>query len=310
MADFFGDIWGALSGQQKAIPYTPNDINAALMQGAGGAAAANLAYNRAYGPGAINLQLELENLVNPNIGALRSDLIRLQQANLASEGRLSPETQRAITQSALQSGAASGFNLSVAGRGNAARQLGFTTDQLARMQRSEALQTLQGVPQFGDIYRPSQSFNPADVSGAYLQEQNVANQRQADEFIRKESNKIALYNTFGRVAGTALGGAFGGAAGAQIGGQIGGSVFTNPYKANTGGGGGGLGGLDYTSILKTYFGGQGGIGGAYGGTAGQQYMDAGGNVQTSVRAAPYTGFGSAQLSAPTYQPYDAGRGIY
>lgn len=270
---FFDDIFGALTGQQEAAPYTTPDIGQLLQQSAGQSAAANLAYNRAVAPGLFDLQLQLENKYDPNIQGLRAASSKAVADELALGSSLPAEIQQLVTQNALQSAAGSGFGLSRGGRSIVAKDLGLTGLDLARSRRGEAAGYVQRSPRLNELYQPLTAFSPTGVMGENLNQANIENQRAAEDFYREEGNKISMFNTFGRVAGGALGGAFGGPAGASLGMNIGGSLIQNPYRAQQQGGGGGgnlFGSLLSPSITSLIGGPRFGIGG--GGNAASQLM--------------------------------------
>lgn len=273
MANIFGDALGSLFGQQKAIPRTDYDFAKTLSETAGQSAAANLAYNQAYAPGIFDLQLGIEKKYDPNVAALRGNTSAALAAELALGGNLSPEVQQLVTQNALQSAAGSGFGLSQGGRAITARDLGLTSMDVARNRRDEASGYVRTSPRPGELYNPITAFNPQDVLSQNLVEQELSNKRMAEEFIRKESNKVAMFNTFGRIAGGIIGGvATGGSPmGIQAGAAAGGSVFNNPYRSDNGSqsnkglmsGGGGI-----FSMMSKGGGMGGGGGGGYGGQSG------------------------------------------
>lgn len=229
---FFDDIFGALTGQVEAAPYTTPDIGQLLGQSASQAASANLAYNQAVAPGLFDLQLGLESKYDPNIAALRGATSRsiLDELNLGTS--LPQEIQQLVTQNALQSAAGSGFGLSKGGRALVAKDLGLTGLDLGSRRRNEAAGYVQRSPGLNQLYQPLTAFSPTGIMGENLNQANIANQRAANDFYREEGNKISMFNTFGRVAGGVIGGLATGGAGTGLGMQLGGSLIPNPYRSS------------------------------------------------------------------------------
>lgn len=270
MADFFGDLFDAITGQQATPQQTIIPTNELLGQtyGAlsGQVAPGLLSFNQALAPGLTDVQLGVTNQLDPSIlrnlrGANQSIL---DQLNLGSS--LGQELQEDVVRNALEGSAASGFGVGVGGRGLVARDLGITGLDLLRRRQQDALQAGTTGTQLGQsFYNPLQysqlgqgaaSGIAQNIQGVQAAQDQLAN---LTENIRRQ-NFSSLLNTGGKIAGTVIGGIYGGAAGAQIGGQIGGSFIQGSGVAGQqprqqAGGGGMLSG-----IMGMFGGGGGGAG--------------------------------------------------
>lgn len=299
MADFFTDIFDAVTGQ-KAVPQQTIIPTSDLLSQSYGALSAQaapglIAFNRALAPGLMDVQLGVERQYDPNIATLRGATTKSILDELSLGGTLGQELQEQVVRNALEGNAASGFGVGQGGRGLVARDLGLTSLDLAGRRRAEALHAVRTSPQLNELYNAASytglGANMAagigmDIRGVQAAQDDYANMK---EDIRRK-NFASLINTGGRIIGTVVGGMYGGTMGAQMGGNIGGSMITGSGVAGQGEqqqqGGGGMGGNQFTSLLSGWFGG-GGIGGPkYGIGAGQQYAGPSGGVQTSVRASP------------------------
>lgn len=269
MADFFGNLFDAVTGQKRLAPYSELTLQNAIDQSVPLAANANIKYNDILQPALTRQGLASSNTVDPYANQLEQATSKsvLDQLNLG--GQLPAEIQQQVQRSALQSGVASGLGISPAGRTVVARDLGLTGLDLLNQRLSRAQ---QWAPQASNLasrfFMPQLPFNPANVTNS-LEEQNQAEQeRAAQAFYNDKSNFANMLNTGGRLLGTVAGGVFGGPMGAQMGGQIGGSLFQNPYSGNTQQSGGGFSSLLNSpggmNLLSGIFGGKGG-GGAGGG---------------------------------------------
>lgn len=233
---FFDDLIGAVSGQQKASPYTASDTDSYINQAGPLAAQANINYNNALQPAYTQNQLNAETQYDPNSDNLRHATTNaiLDQLNLG--GQLPADVIAQINQSALQSGGQAGIAGMGAGRNLTARDLGLTSLDLLNNRINSAKSYALPNAQTGfNLFHPQSAFNPEDIAGGFAQDASNKQAHDVQEFGRTQGNKIALFNTFGRLAGTGVGAAFGGGAGAKIGGDIGGSLINNPYSANNGG---------------------------------------------------------------------------
>ncbi len=273
MADVFSDLFGAITGQQKAAPYTQSDTGALLAEAGPMAGAANIAYNNQLAPAYRKILLDNEAAFDPNAAALRQGTTTniLDQLNMGSS--LPADLQQQVIQNALQGSAASGFGMSPGGRGLVARDLGLTGLDLLNSRINNAANYGLKNSQMGmSLYQPQEAFNPMEVAGGIGQDQANKQAHDVSEFARKEGNKIAMYNTFGRVAGSVIGGVYGGPMGAKMGGDIGGSLISNPYSSSTGAGNNGSGGGGANFFSSIFSGGGGGgagapVGGGIGGGA-------------------------------------------
>lgn len=277
MADFFGDLFGAVTGQQVAPQQTIIPTSDLFNQSYGTlnstVAPGLIGFNAALAgvPGAKSLTdigLGVSNQLDPSIlanlrGANKSIL---DQLNLGSA--MSPELQAEITRNLLATNAATGFGASAGGVGNVLYQTASDKERLRQQRQNTALAAgSSGFQLSKQLYNPdiySQlGMSQANALAGDIQQAQAAKDEAANlaEDIRRQ-NFSSLLNTGGRIAGTVAGGIFGGGAGAMLGGQIGGSLITGSrvagqQKPSSGGGGflGSLGGL---------FGG-GGMSGAGGG---------------------------------------------
>lgn len=232
MADFFGDLFGAFTGQAPEKTYNP----LTPQQGYGqaydilqGLVPQYSSLNQSLQPVLTGLQLSNENQIyGPQANALRQGTYQsiLDQLNLGEA--LSPELQADITRKLFESNAATGFGASTAGRGNVILQTGLEGERRGQQRRQEALQATNLLPASRYQYKPT-SF--PEVSNIYgdLQDQNAIqnNLDNQNEMIRQQ-NFSNLLNTGTRLLGAGIGGAVGGPFGAMAGSQIGGSIFPGP----------------------------------------------------------------------------------
>lgn len=234
---FFDDIFGAVTGQQKSAPYNELSVQDAISQAAPMAANANLAYNQIYQPGITKLGLDVSNTVNPYANELEKTTTKsiLDQLNLGSA--LPKDVQDLVIQQALEASGATGFGTSNAGRALTARDLGLSSlDLLNQRINTAAGFSPVATSMAGRFFRPTEQLGVGEVGGALQGQNESRNQRAAEDFYRSEGNKIAAFNTFGRIGGGILGGVFGGPAGATLGSSIGGGLIQNPYRVESGGG--------------------------------------------------------------------------
>lgn len=301
MASFFSDIFDAFTGQQATPQQTIIPTDQLLAQSYGNlnsrVAPGLISFNQQMAPALTDVQLGVANQIDPSIlanfrGANRSIL---DQLNLGSA--LPEDLQQAVIQNALEGTAASGFGVSPGGRGLVARDLGLTSlDLLNRRQQAALGAGTSGLGVSRSFYDPlaftQVGANLAGgITGMIDAEQSARdNLANVQEDIRRR-NFSNLLNTGGKILGTVAGGIAGGMVGApglgaQMGGSIGGSLIQ----------GSGVAGVQrqqaqqssnpFSSILNVF---GGGIGGPqYGIGAGQTYAGPGGNVLTSIRAAPVT----------------------
>lgn len=277
MADFFTDLFDAVTGQQAVPQQTIIPTSDLLSQTygtmAGTVAPGVLAYNRALAPGLTDIQLGVERQYDPNIATLRGATTKsiLDELNLG--GGLGQELQEQVVRNALEGATASGFGspvgLSAGGRGLVARDLGITSLDLARARRGEALQAVRSSPALSSLYQPGGEISPGEVAGSI---QGV--QAAQDEFANlkediRRKNFSSLISTGFKIIGGVVGGIYGGPAGAKMGSDAGGAVIQG---SGVGGRsraaqGGGSGGNQFSSILS-------GIGGMGGGGGGGGYGEA------------------------------------
>lgn len=281
MADFFGDLFGALTGQQSAPQQTiiPTDQLLGQSYGMLGSQVAPgiIGFNAALAgvPGATNLPditLGVTDRLSPAIlGNLRgAQSSILDQLNLGTS--MSPELQAEITRGLLSTNTASGFGASAGGVGGVLYQTALDKERLGQQRRQDALNAgNQGLQQGQslyntDLYSQLGQQQANQIAGDIRQVQAAKDELvNVTENIRQQ-NFSSLLNTGGRILGTAVGGAFGGPVGAQMGGSIGGSIFQGggvygQPRAQSGGGG-----FDLSSIMGMF--GGGGIGGQSAGIGG------------------------------------------
>lgn len=270
MADFFGDIFSAVTGQQATPQQTIIPTNELLGQAygslSGQVAPGLLAFNQALAPGLTDVQLGVANQIDPSIlanfrGANQSIL---DQLNLGSS--MSPELQAEITRNLLATNAATGFGASAGGVGNVLYQTASDKENLRQSRVRNALGAgTSGLGVSKSFYDPlaytqiglQQAGGIAqDIRGVQAAKDEAAN---LAEDIRRQ-NFSSLLNTGGRIAGTVAGGIFGGAGGAALGGSIGGNLISGSRVAGRQSQAPSSGGGNFLSSLMGMFGG----GGAYG----------------------------------------------
>lgn len=283
MASFFTDVFDAFTGQQATPQQTIIPTDQLLSQSYGDlnsqVAPGLVAFNQALAPGLTDVQLGVSNQLDPSIlGNLRgANRSILDQLNLGSA--LGQELQEDVIRNALEGVTSSGFggrNLSEAGTGLVARDLGITGLDLLRRRQQDALSAgQQGTELAQSFYDPLQYTQMGaimakdigqDIRGIQAAKDELAN---LTEDIRRQ-NFSSLLNTGGRIAGSVIGGIYGGPMGAQVGGKIGGSFISGSRvagqqtpQAGSGGGGG------FGSILS-------GLGGGGSALGGPQYGIGGG----------------------------------
>lgn len=235
MADFFTDLFDAVTGQQATPQQTIIPTSDLLSQTYGqlqGQVPNVLAYNRALAPGLTDIQLGVQDQIfGPAANQLQKQTYQSILDNLNLGGSISPELQDLITTNILQGNTRSGLGTSEAGRLFGARSLLSAGIDLGTQRRNEALRATNLLPSSSYTYQPQGLFSPGevagDIRGVQAQQDELAN---LTEDIRRQ-NFSSLINTGGRIAGTVVGGIYGGGAGAQIGGQIGGSFITGSRVA-------------------------------------------------------------------------------
>lgn len=256
MASLFGDLFNSFTGQSAVPTYNALSPQEGLTQAYGiaqGLVPQFASLNQALQPVTTGLQLANENQIyGPQANALRQGTYQsiLDQLNLGES--LSPELTADITRKLFESGAASGFGASDAGRGNVILQTGLEGEARGRARRAEALGATSILPASRYTYQP---VGAPDPNGIYnqLQEQNqIENALSNAQEATRRQNFTNLLNTGTKLIGTA-GGAIAGSMiapgigtviGAQAGGQIGGSIFGAPQQTAAGQQGG------FNSILQ------------------------------------------------------------
>ena len=253
---FFDDLFNSLTGQQATPTYNPLSPQAGLSQAYGiaqGLVPQYASLNQALQPVMTGLQLSNENQIyGPQANTLRQNTYQsiLDQLNMGES--LSPELTADITRKLFESGAASGFGASDAGRGNVILQTGLEGEARGRARRSDALNATNLLPTSRYSYQPTAM---PDVGGIYgdLQQQNaIQNQFENEAEQIRQQNFSSLLNTGGRLLGAVGGGiagsmiapGFGTIMGAQAGSQIGGSIFGSGAQQQAGQQGG------FNSILQ------------------------------------------------------------
>lgn len=290
MADFFGDIFDAVTGQQAAPQQTIIPTNELMGQSFGmlGSTVAPgiLGFNQALAPGLVDVQLGVANQLDPSILANFRGANKSILDQLALGGNLGEELQNQVITNALEGNAATGFGVGVGGRGLVARDLGLTSMDLLRRRQQDALASgTSGMGVSKGLYDPlaySQvGLGAASGIAANIQQVQAAQDEAANiaEDVRRQ-NFSSLLNTGGRIAGTVAGGIFGGPGGAVMGGNIGGSLIQGSRVG--GRGQGGASSPQFSSILSGLFSGMGGSGSG-GGSAigGPQYGIGGASFNNS-----------------------------
>lgn len=263
---FFDDLFGAITGQQSAPQQTIIPTGELFSQ-AGALlpqfAQANLAYNQALQPGITALQLASEAQQDPRLRPLIQATTGSIFDELALGNQISPDLQADITRQLLESGAASGFGVSPAGRGRVISQTASERERIGQQRRAQALGAIPTLRNASPFFEPRETAGlmntlAGDIRGVQAARDELAN---VQEDIRRQ-NFSNLLNTGGKILGSVAGGIFGGPMGAQLGGQIGGSLIQGGgvrgvRQAPAGGG--------FGSILGGLFGGGGAGGGGFGG---------------------------------------------
>lgn len=201
------------------------------------------AYNKALQPVLTGLQLSNENQIyGPAANTLRQNTYQsiLDQLNLGES--LSPELTSDITRKLFESGAASGFGASPAGRGNVILQTGLEREARGARRRAEALGATRLLPASSYQYTPQGIIQPETILSDIRGQESIQNQIAMDNEQNRSATFSNLLNTGATLAGFAFGGPIGGAAASTITGAIGGP------KYGIGGGGGG-----FSSILNNLF---------------------------------------------------------
>lgn len=264
MASFLDELGMTLFGQQELPDY--QQVSSSDLLGRAQALLPQIgAFNQAAGQQELGLIPIEQQLRAGRFGSAINPLQEAYTANILSNlnlGSTLPEDlQQEVIRGALQGAASSGFGLSPGGRALVGRDLGLSSLEIGRQRRSEALNALQAFPG----QRIQGQLTPMTAMDLERRSIDEANFRRAQEAGLRNANRAAIISSIseyaklgGAVIGTAVGSAFG----------------------TTGMG----------SSLTGVLGGLGGGGGAaYGAGAGMQYPGAGGQVMTSVKAAPYTG---------------------
>lgn len=267
MASFLDELGMTLFGQ-KELPEYQQVSSSDLLGRAAGLLPQIGSFNQQVAQQQLGL-VPFENQIrSARFGQAINPLQEAYTANILSNlnlGNAIPEdVQQEAIRGALQGSAASGFGLSPGGRALVARDLGLTSMDIGRQRRGEALGALQAFP--GE--RVQGALDPTSAIGLERASIDEANMRRAQEAGLRNSNRAAIISSIseyaklgGAVLGTAVGSAFG----------------TTGWGSSVGGIMGGVGGA------------MGGSGAKYGAGAGMQYPGSGGQVMTSVKAAPYTG---------------------
>lgn len=228
MAFEFGDIFGALTGQQ-AIPQatilnTGDAYNQGLAASMAGIPALN-SYNNALAQGQVATGLGVQNSIyGPDANALQRGAISSVLGNLNLGTNLSPELTADITRKLSETGSMSGFGYSPAGIGNIALQTGLEANALGRQRQSDALNAIRGLPMSSFEYQNDRGLTPLqgmeDVSSVQAAQDQLANiQEQA-----RAENFSALLNTGTKILGGIGGGFLGAAMGNPVGGALGGAA--------------------------------------------------------------------------------------
>lgn len=232
MANFFGDLFNSFTGQAPQTNYNPLSPQEGLNQAYG--IAQNLvpqyaSLNQALQPVSTGLQLNNENQIyGPQANQLRQGTYQSILDNLNLKGALDPSVAADITRKLFESGAASGFGASAAGRGNVNLQTGLEQQARYDRARAEALNATSILPTSRYSYNPVGTPNPESIYGQLQQQNQIQNQVDNQNELIRQQNFTNLLNTGGRLLGAGIGGAVGGPFGAMAGGQIGGSIFAGP----------------------------------------------------------------------------------
>lgn len=237
---FLTDIFNSFTGQQPTPQSTIIDTNQMLQGGLGtlqGLTPQLNAISGQLGAGMTANQLANENSIfGPAANQLQQGAYSsiLDQLNMGEN--LSPALTNDITRKLYESGAASGFGTTNAGRGNIILQTGLAGEQRGQQRRNEALRAVGLLPSSTSQYNP----NPLDVLGQGSQiGADIRNVQAAQDNYKntveqiKADNFSSLLNTGTRLLGGVAGGFIGAATGNPVGGAmagmtVGGSVFGRP----------------------------------------------------------------------------------
>lgn len=230
----FDDLFNSFTGQQATPVYNPLSPQQGLTQAFGiaqGLVPQYAALNQALQPVQTGLQLSNEaQIYGPQANTLRQNTYQsiLDQLNLGES--LSPELTADITRKLFESGAASGFGASAAGRGNVILQTGLEGEARGRARRAEALGATNLLPTSRYSYTPTAMPDVGGIYGQLEQQNEIQNQFENQAENIRRSNFTSLLNTGGKLLGMGVGAAFGGPLGASIGGNVGGSLIGGPSR--------------------------------------------------------------------------------
>lgn len=228
MADLFSGLFGGLTGQQPTPQSTIIDTRQMLQGGLNQLQDVTPQLNTIsgqLGAGMTKNQLANESTIfGPSANQLQQQTYSSILDQLKMGESLSPELTNDITRKLYESGAASGFGASSAGRGNVILQTGLEGEKRGMQRRNEALNAVGLLPSSRSQYNP----NPLDVLGQGealgndIREVQQAKDDYANEVQQiKANNFTSLLNTGAKLLG--IGASLGTSAAT-------GGVLTNPIS--------------------------------------------------------------------------------
>lgn len=229
-------------------------------------AQANLAYNQALQPGITALQLASEAQQDPRLRPLIQATTGSILDELSLGTQISPDIQADLTRQLLESGAASGFGVSPAGRGRVISQTASERERIGQARRAQALSAIPTLRSASPYFEPRETFGMQSALAGDLRAEEQANRAQAAIAAEQEEQRgfdfKSLLSSGLQIAGTAFGTMYGGPIGAQIGGAAGGFLG----NAITGGKGKPVSGDLLSGVMGMFGkGGMGPVGGGIGG---------------------------------------------
>lgn len=188
----------------------------------------NLSYYDQIGKGSAKTTREIENIYDPNAGALREATTAKVLADLNLGGALPADVQQAITRNSLQGASSSGLGFSPAARSLTARDLGLTSLDLGE-RRTNRAQSLSG--QLGQGFRGflndslsggSMFMTPSQLLNANIRGAEDANRSETYEKGLQSENNAAIAESIKRIVGEIIGSIMTGGATSAMGGASGG----------------------------------------------------------------------------------------
>lgn len=137
----------------------------------------NTDFNNIIGPAYANLGRNVENIYDPNQGALRGATTSRLLDEVNNPYSLPPELAQLFKQSANQTRGATGLGASEAGRFNMLKTLGLDTLQFGENRINRAASFTRSAPLPNQLFQPITSLTPADAAGLTVAGNNQANQQ-------------------------------------------------------------------------------------------------------------------------------------